>query len=266
MHKGLLITLAVLVLQGCANYTTPGGAVSLESIDDSSIREAYKRQPASPFPARIAVIRVQDAGYVNRNYRGHNLGRFSVITTRDIESDESVETLSTLPMIAGVAPLTRILLPSSASSIRDLRRPAAQVKADMLLVYSVDTVFTVGGKSFGPLTAISLGLIPNKEAHVSSTVSGVLVDVRTGYIYGVAEATATEHQYHNMWATTMVTDEARLQAETRAFDQFVDEFSKTWTGVMTTHLRRAPSSPQAPSGRWYEVPYGKPDTSQTYAR
>ena len=102
------------------------------------------------------------------------------------------------------------------------------------------------------MTAISLGLIPNKEAHVAATVSGVLVDVRTGYIYGVAEATATEHQHHNLWATSMVTDEARLEAETKAFDKFVDEFSETWSGVLTTHPGRAAAPPQRVTG-WYEA-------------
>lgn len=263
MFRIIFAATALALLAGCATYTTPGGSVSLESIDDTSIREAYSRQPAAAFPARIAVIRVQDSGYVNRTHRGHNLGRFSVITTRDIESDEAVETMAGLPMVAGVAPLTRILLPSAASSIRDLRKPAAQVKADMLLVYSVDTVFTIGGKSFGPLTAISLGLIPNKEAHVSATVSGVLVDVRTGYIYGVAEATAIQHQRHNLWATTMVTEEARLTAETQAFDDFISEFSTTWTGVLNTHLGRAAQQPAPPSGGWYEVPFSS-KTNEVY--
>lgn len=230
------IAIAVLLSSGCATrYVTPGGAVSLTAIDDTDIATAYSRKPAAPFPANIAIIRVQDDGYVNRGYRGHSLGRYSVITTRDVESDSSIESLQKLPLVAGVAPIGRLLLPSASDSIRDLRLSAAQLQADLLLVYSIDTSFTVDGTPLGPLSVITLGMLRNKKAHVTATVAGIVVDVRSGFVYGTTEATATEHKRASVWSTSDVTDAARRKAEQRAFDEFAGEFGDFWTDLLNVY-------------------------------
>lgn len=245
--------LIALSFGGCAaNYVTPGGGVSLAAINDGDIADAFARQPASPFPANLAVIRVQDQGYVSRGYRGHSLGRFSVVTARDIESDDAMTTLGQLPLVAGVAPIGRLLLPSTADSTKELRLAAAQLQADLLLVYSVDTTFTVDGTALGPLSLISLGLIPNKQAHVTATVAGIVVDVRTGFVYGTAEASSTEHQRTTMWATQDATEAARIRAESAAFDGFVGELQGFWTNMVNVHAAR-PAGPalQKPAGERY---------------
>jgi hypothetical protein len=98
----------------------------------------------------------------------------------------------------------------------------------MLLLYSVDTVFTIQGAPLGPLSAITLGLLPNRKAQVASTTSGLLVDVRTGYIYGVAEATERDEQRTNPWDTGNAIDKARLDSEHTSFSSFVGEFETLW--------------------------------------
>ena len=245
MERRILIAVCVLALSGCASYTTPGGPVSLAGIDDATIEESYLRQPASGFPANIAMIRVQDAGYRTRTAYGHRVGAWSVVTTRDIESQEAVERISALPLIDGVAPVGRLLLPQDARGLKDLRRSAAQLRADMLLIYSVDTQYTVQGQTFGPLTAISLGMLPNRTAHVTSTVSGLLIDVRTGFIYGSSESSATEQQRSGAWTTAAAADEARIRSESEAFEAFVDEFATLWSGVAATHASRPAGLPSA---------------------
>lgn len=260
--SGIATVALLLFLSGCAhNYVTPGGGVPLTSIDDTSIEAAFTRVAASPFPARVAVVRVQDSGYVTQTNHGHQYGRYSVVTTRDIEPDDAFTDIAALPLIGGVAPLSRLLIPANANNIRDLRQPAAQLKADMLLIYSVDTSFTVDGRSLGPLSTISLGLIPNKTAHVTATVAGILVDVRTGFIYGATEATSIEHQRTTVWATRLATDAARLRAERNAFEDFIGEFERLWSGVLNVHAaRRAPTplidhTPARDADGWYRVEY-----------
>lgn len=244
MDRKLLILVFALLVSGCATYVTPGGGVSMAGIDDASIEDAYSRQPASAFPANIAMIRVQDAGYRTHTAFGHRIGAWSVVTTRDIESEEAIERIATLPLIDGVAPVGRLLLPRDASGLKDLRRSAAQLRADMLLVYSVDTQYTVEGQTFGPFTAISLGMLPNRTAHVTSTVAGLLVDVRTGFIYGSSESTATERQRSGAWTTAAAADEARLRSERQAFEDFVDEFGLLWRGVTAAHAGRPAGIPE----------------------
>ncbi|MDJ0910986.1 MAG: hypothetical protein QNI99_17525 [Woeseiaceae bacterium] len=252
MERRILIAVCVLALSGCASYTTPGGPVSMAGIDDATIEEAYLRQPASGFPANIAMIRIQDAGYSTRTAFGHRVGAWSVVTTRDIESEDAIERIASLPLIDGVAPVGRLLLPQDARGMKDLRRSAAQLRADMLLVYSVDTQYTVEGQTFGPFTAISLGMLPNRKAHVTSTVSGLLIDVRTGFIYGSSESTATEQQRSGAWTTAAAADEARIRSEAQAFEDFVDEFATLWSGVAANHASRPAMVPSARDGWHYD--------------
>lgn len=223
-------------VSGCAtNYFTPGSGVSFADIAESDLQNYYDVQPAAAFPANIAIVRVQDSGYVTRTARGHGHGRFTTITTRDVEDDADLEKIVGLPLVRSVAPVGRILLPSNASTIRDLRIPAAKLRADLLLVYSIDTAFSVEGKSLGPLSLISLGLIPNKKAHVTATVAGMLVDVRTGFVYGTTESTAREEQRATIWSTELAIDTSRIRAEETAFNTFVSEFGQLWKNVVDTH-------------------------------
>ena len=251
MERRILIAVLALALSGCATYVTPGGPVSMAGIDDASIEEAYSRQPASGYPANIAMVRIQDAGYRSRTSFGHSIGMWSVVTTRDIESEEAIERIAALPLIDSVAPVGRLLLPQDARGLKDLRRSAAQLRADMLLVYSVDTQYTVEGKTFGPFTAVSLGMLPNRTAHATSTVSGLLIDVRTGFIYGSSESTATEQQRSGAWTTAAAADEARIRSESEAFENFVDEFATLWSGVAANHASRPAGLPTEDADGWH---------------
>ena len=246
MKKGFLaalVALSAMALTGCGTtYTTPAGGVSLAEIDDTDLREHFAAEPASSFPANIAVARLQDRGYFSNTSFGHGVGRYSVVTTRDVETDESFESIGSLPHVRDVAPIGRLLLPPRIDSIDDLRAPAARLKADLLLVYSIDSTFVVDGEPVGPLSAISLGFIKNREAHVTSTVAGALVDVRTGFVYGTAEATERESKRANIWSTRLAADSARIAAEQRAFDAFVDSFAELWTDVTDTQATAGQTS------------------------
>lgn len=252
MHRtyAILLVAIILGLTGCASYVTPASGVSLAEVSDGTLAELYSRQPATAFPANLAVMRVQDSGYYTRTNRGHGHGRYSIVTTRDVETDEDFKRLNDLPLVSGVALVGRMLLPSNANNMLDLRTPAAQLRADMLLLYSIDTSFTVDGTSLGPLSLISLGLLPNKEAHVTATVAGVLIDVRSGYVYGTTEATVTEHQRATIWSSRQAIETARLTAEAGAFASFVVDFEKLWTGVLNVHATTKVVMP-AKSVSWY---------------
>lgn len=240
LYSSLFCCLAILLLGSCsANYVTPGSGVSVMEIADENIKELFEREPANSFPARLAVARIQDQGYVSKTTEGYGSGRYSIITTRDIETDDDFKILQELPFVTAVAPITRILAPPNANTIKDLRVPAARLKADMLLVYSVDTTFNIEGTSLGPLSLISLGFIPNKKAFVTSTVSGALIDVRTGYIYGTAEATKKEQQRATVWSTEQAIDNSRIVAEKKSFNQFITEFKQLWKNVTEQHVNES---------------------------
>ena len=231
--RAMIIVLSLATLYGCAadHYVTPPAGAELTVMSDANLRGYYSTKPVTRFPANIAIVR---------------LNRDSVVATRDIESDDDLAKITALPLVGSVAPIGKILLPARVSSFDDLRPPAARLHADLLLVYTVDTTFAVEGKSLGPLELISLGLIPHKKAHVTATVAGVLVDVRTGYVYGTSEATAEEQQRANLWSKYDAINSSRLKAEERAFDDFVDEFGRLWKGVVDVHAATEPVAPTTP--------------------
>lgn len=238
--KQIIIAIACFTMLGaCATYTTPAGGVSLAAISekDSDIADAYKREPAMSFPARLAVARVASSGYRSMTNAGYGAGAFSVVTVRDIESDDAVKTLQAMPRVAGVAPLTRIMLPSNLQSTRDLREAAAQLRADAILIYTLDTAFRTESTQIGPLQTIALGMFDTENAIVTSTCSFVIVDVRTGFIYGTGETTASEEKRSNLWGSQDAADKARQAAESKAFQDGVAEVQKLWTSILIEHGR-----------------------------
>ncbi len=235
----IVLVVLFMLLSGCASYTTPGRGVNIQNLSaaDSSIADLLKVQPASPFPARMAIVRVQASGYYSHSNQCYGEGQFCVVTTRDVESEASVDRLAHLPQIEAVAVMNRLLLPEKLVSTMDLRRVAATLKTDLLLLYTLDTGFNVESTDIGPLQVISLGFLPTENAVVRTTASAVIFDVRTGFIYGVAEATANEEQRASSWSSSDAVDAARKTAEKTAFDKLIPEIEKLWKNILATHAK-----------------------------
>ena len=238
----VLIVMTICFGTGCASYSAKsiGRAdframgITEEQADaqtDISIAKRLERKPLAAFPTAIAVVRVQEHGYCSPTARGFGHGNFSVVTTRDVEPDDAFTKIATLPMVEGVAPLNKLVLPANLQSEEHLRQGAANVQADMLLIYTFDTVFT-SDKKMAPLGVVTLGLFPDRTARVTSTASAALVDTRNGYVYGLAEATGRESQLTNAWNSKQAVDDARRNAERHAFENLAKEFPTMWQGVV----------------------------------
>jgi hypothetical protein len=233
----------LLALTGCASYTAPGEPADLRSLGatehqqvtygDRSILTQFDKKPLAQFPAYIAAVRVQGPGYRSHTYRYHDAaaGKFTVLTNREVETDEQFERLAKLPMVGGVGPVNKMLVTGPANSEEDLRHIAARLQADMLLVYTFDTQFYV--KDFlKPVTVFTLGLSPNQAAKVTTTASALLIDTRSGYIYGLAEATSDTSQLTNAWSDNDAVDDSRLRTERESFEKLVGNLEKTWPDVV----------------------------------
>ena len=241
--KRFAMVACVLMLGACSTYTTPGAGVSLSAISENEgdIAAAFRREPAVVFPAQMAVVRVASPGYRSGSNESMGTGAFAVVTTRDIETDESFMRLGAMPQVSAVAPISRLLVPANMGSIRDLRSSAAQLKADVLLIYTVDTRFRTESAQLGPLQTIALGFLPSEKAVVTATCAFMIVDVRTGFIYGTGESTVTEDQRSNIWGTAGAIEAARLTAERRAFENSLGEVAELWVSVVATHAGRPPA-------------------------
>ena len=210
MRKLVAVGSLLLLACGCAHYKTPGGGVSIPAITDSTIAEALQRQPAAQFPAHVIVARVQAASD----------GQYNVLTTRDIETEEDFTALASLPGIAGVGPLNRILLPIELRSAQELREAAAHLRGDIILLYTVNTAF--------------------EKSRIATTCAAAFVDVRTGYVYGVAEGSAADTRPPVSWRTKAV-DAARLKVERDAFSAALQEITKAWTSINAEYSRTTAS-------------------------
>lgn len=227
--------LAALILSGCASYQTPGSGVSIPDITAPDIAEALSRKPAASWPARLIVVRVQGPGYQSYSSQGYGQGRFSVVTTRDVETEADFARIGAMPKVAAVGGLNRLLLPGNLQSANDLRTAAAQLQGDIVLMYTLDTAFRTETNQIGPLQLVSLGFFPNKKAKVTTTCAVALIDTRTGFVYGVAESTAQEDQRSDAWGSRDAIEKARARAERGAFQGALGELEKLWAGVATTH-------------------------------
>lgn len=234
LNTSTIATLAAFLLAGCSAYTTPGGGISLFEVaaDDAEIQERFHRKPAARFPAHLAVARIQRSGYRSHTVDSYGEGRYSVVTTRDIETSADFERIQKMPQVAAVAPISRLMLPEKLRSEKDLRTAAASLRADMLLLYSFDTHFETSQSVIAPLRVIHLGLLPDQTARIVTTASALLLDVRTGFIYGSAEASEKEQHITSAWTNADVADAARRSTERKAFTNLLAEFESTWKGVL----------------------------------
>src|SRR5262245_12264702 len=229
--KKIVVFALMLICAGCASYVTPGAAVRLQDFDRADIAAAASRKASPNFPARLAVVRVQAAQYRSYSAESYGSGPFSVLVTQELLTDNHMKSIQDWPALAGAVPINRLLLPPKLESFDDLRLSAAQVQADILLVYTLDTSFRVQGRGYGPLAAISLGVVPDRDAYITSTASALFIDVRTGFIYGVAESTAKTSGLTNVWSSRTTIDKKRIEAEQKAFDGLLTQATTTWKGI-----------------------------------
>ena len=232
--KFFFLTLFMMLL-GCASYTTPGGSVQLSNLADADINELMSKKPAASFPVNIAVARVQAPGYQSYKIDSFGTGRYSVVTTREVESEQDFDRLSKLPEVLSIAPLNRILLPANLDSIKALCEASALLKADILLIYTFDTSFHAGEQKFAPLNVISLGFLKNKEVTVTTTVSAAFFDVRTEYLFGISEATARESKKASVWGSSDAIDDLRVLTEKEGFQKLIPEIEKTWASIISQY-------------------------------
>ena len=126
-----------------------------------------------------------------------------------------------------------------------LQRRVKALKADMLLVYTMDTTFRVDGNKYGPRSWIFLNTRPDYSSRVTSTATAMLMDVRTGFVYATAESTGKAGGLHNVWESGETVDRRRVEAEQNAFDGLVTVGEKMWQLAMNNYSQK-PKAPKAP--------------------
>ncbi|MFL6654119.1 MAG: hypothetical protein ACJ8KA_04945 [Sulfurifustis sp.] len=243
MTKRLILATAVLLLAGCATtYIPPGPKADLQLFAPSDIQAAFATEPSNPFPASMAVIRVQGPGYSNYQLqqRGgrYGTGRYSVVLAHEIDEDSQLARLNELPQFAGWVTINRMLLPEQLENDREIRGAASRLQADLVFLCTFDTSFFDSDVA-KPLSVITLGLSPTRKISAVTTASALLMDTRTGYIYSAYEATEKIQTLSSFWGSRDSADEARRTNEEAAFKKLVDELVTSWPKLLERHVRRS---------------------------
>lgn len=215
---------------GCASYATPGGPAPLAAMSTGDGAGSEALPAALSHPIRVSVVRIQAADYASASSERIATGAFSVVMAPELSS-QPVRTIAQWPLVTEAAVLRAALLPAEVLSLDDLRLAAAKSLADVLLVYTLDTRFEAGGRSFNPLDEISLGAAPTPDACVTTAASALLLEVRTGRRYGTAQSSARVADLGEAWRSAAALDGKRIEAERQAFAALLSESQTVWSRI-----------------------------------
>lgn len=240
-YKFLVFIASLFALSGCSYYIAPGAKADLDVFAPANIQAGFAVKATAPFPASIAAIRVQAPSYTNHNLRSnggnHGEGRYTVITSREVEEPAQFDRIAKLAQVAGILNINRMLLPQKLQSDVEIREAASRLQADLVLIYTFDTTFYENDFS-RPLTMISLGFAPTRKVFANTTASALLMDTRTGYVYSAYEITTKAETRASAWGSAEAADESRRQTEREAFAKLVDDFVNSWPKVLARHEKR----------------------------
>lgn len=231
--------LAAATLTGCQAYNAPGAPADLRAMgfvqpggsDGGSINNALVPKQRATVSTLLGIARVQAPGFATYTGGSTTKGAVSLVTQLDSEDAADVAKLSKLYGVRGTLGLNKLVLPDSVSSEADLRKAAAEVGADVLIVYTLDTQFFVPNRvEYGQ--AVKLPLITDPAANVQTTASGVLVDVRSGRIMGQAQGSGRAFVNAGSADGGSVIDRSRRNAERAAFKAMTDEVAQRWTLII----------------------------------
>ena len=258
-HLCMMLLVAVAWHCGCASrYVVPAEhdtgrslmgitADQRDRLTDVAVADRQRLRPLAALPTSLAVVRVKSSYCYSCKDHGLRYDRFDVVTNRDVERDENIERLARLPMVNGVVALNRLTAPHEHCTTADLRHAVANLHADMLLIYAIDTESDDEEGVLAPLSAFTLGIFPATAVRAATTASAVLMDTRNGYIYSAVEATDKAHQATNGWTRWTAMEQSRRRAERAAFAAMLDEFEQAWSGVVHQYARGTPAGPIYPT-------------------
>ena len=74
---------------------------------------------------------------------------------------------------------------------------------------------------------------------VSSTASAILMDVRTGFLYGALDSSEKVTTTASAWTTSDAVEASRKKTEKAAFEKMVGEFEPFWKKVVARYQTAA---------------------------
>ena len=202
-------------------------------VYSADVCESFRRSLCSITMPRNSNYYIKQRG---GNY-GSGSGRYSVILTKEANEDSSLERLNKLPQLAGLVTINRMLLPERLESDREIRGAASRLQADLVLLYTFNTAFFDADVA-KPFDCINAGLSTRKIS-AATTVSALLMDTRTGYIYSAYDVTERAQTFATSWGSRETAGEARRKNEEGAFRKLIDKMEISWPKLLERHAKKS---------------------------
>lgn len=213
---GFSVLLACLLV-GCASYVTPASRQESPASTPEEIRLNFERTAKAAFPARIHVVSVRPNGSMWCADENRDLvSRF----LRDAGAKAELRRGSFVPDPTLALNKDGYVVYQSPTS--------SPFKPTMILSIGLQQSSSDRSLEVGPLGLLTLGTIPTQFVVCDATVSFVLTDAQTGYIYAVGDAGERTIQLHNAWNENQATRDAGRRAVDSAVRKLAVEFSGAW--------------------------------------
>lgn len=210
-------------------------AAEASAAPGGTIAAAFARTPQAQLPARIAVARLEsrdaNPAWFHETSKRTPTSALTLASRADPVTAAAYQRLASLPEVADLTPLNTLVAGQAVATQQSLREAAAAVHADLLYVYTFDTYSkrTTVMEGLVILSLGVLGFLPLVTIEVESTASGALIDVRSGYVYGVADATAISKSRSDSWRERDDEETARRAGESAAFEKLNAVFEQRWS-------------------------------------
>lgn len=196
-----------------------------ESLPIPTPSIAGKAEPKAKFPPVIAISPMPGAPARNNNRYADNADS----NVRAEESRARLDSLEKLPGVERIVVLNSLTLnPSSQSSVYDA---AGAVNADMIVLYRVGSGTVREDTTIPGLGVLTLGLFPNETRKCYATASAIVLDARTGYLYGALEASSSAWRLANGWTNHREDETVAFEARSKALTELVKRFPPLWEHI-----------------------------------
>lgn len=225
-----VVTLGAGVLASCTDgYTTPSSyqtsaPTRSKTQSNSLVSNSKHVKPTVKFPTRLAVVKVKD-GYG---------GKLTVAPNQHVERPEYAQTISELEGLKGMVNLNNTTVGNGSVSYTSLRRSARNLGADMLGIYKFNTS-TQDTEGPAVIQFASLGFAPVNSQKSVSAVSLILMDAKTGYVYGVLEESDKSSRLSSSWTTYNARSVNELKSKQKAMDKLMKKVPTFWNRIVTKH-------------------------------
>lgn len=209
---------------------------------DAEVRAVASVEPLLRFPARIGLAKI---------YNGQicNLSETEATAWTQAQQQLGNEFGDFVPVSPLVAEMVYTPSSNPQDVVRKIRLGAARQHLDAVLIYEVfaETTEETLPSSVANWTIIGAYFVPSEQSETIGYANAILIDVRNGYPYGTASATATKEDLSTALAHYDKRQKQQNTAQIAAAVNLIPEVTQIFKTLQAVPERSiTPVAPQPP--------------------